>query len=186
MSISVSQLKPSLTIEYNQQPFIILESEHAKLARGSSFVRAKIKNLITGQVLNCTLRDSDKINPAFIERKKLIFSYQDGERYHFLDADNYEDFILGQSTIQDIIKYFKENLELSGLFYKNKLINLELPGIITLKVIKTAPGFRGNTVKSGTKPATLETGLVIDVPLFIKNDDQIKIDTESNQYLERV
>lgn len=186
MSISVSQLKPSLTIEYNQQLFIILESEHAKLARGSSFARAKIKNLITGQVLNCTLRDSDKISPAFIERKKLIFSYQDGERYHFLDADNYEDFILDQSTIKDIIKYLKENLELSGLFYKNKLINLELPGTIALKVIKTTPGFRGNTVKSGTKPATLETGLVIDVPLFIKNDDQIKIDTESNQYLERV
>ncbi|MCF7916670.1 MAG: elongation factor P [Candidatus Omnitrophica bacterium] len=185
MSISVSQLKPSLTIEYNQQPFTILESEHAKLARGSSFVRAKIKNLITGQVLNCTLRDSDKIQPAFIERKKLIFSYKDGERYHFLDVDNYEDFILHKSKIEEIIKYLKENIELTGLFYKNKLINIEPPGTITLKVVKTDPGFRGNTVKSGTKPATLETGLVIDVPLFIKNNDQIKIDTRNDQYLER-
>ncbi|MCF7870541.1 MAG: elongation factor P [Candidatus Omnitrophica bacterium] len=185
MSISLSQLKPSLTIVYNNQPYIILESEHAKLARGSSFVRAKIKNLITSQTLNCTLRDSDKINPAFIERKKLIFSYQDGQYYHFLDSKSYEDFILHQERIEDKAKYLKENLELSGLFYENKLINLELPASIILKVAKTAPGFRGNTVKSGTKPALLETGLAVDVPLFIKNEDLIKIDTRNQQYLER-
>ncbi|MCF7888366.1 MAG: elongation factor P [Candidatus Omnitrophica bacterium] len=185
MSISVSQLKPSLTIEYNQQPYIILESEHVKMARGSSFVRAKIKNLITSQVLNCTLRDSDKINAAFVERKKLMFSYKEGERYHFLDVDSYQDFILHQEALEDKVKCLKENLELAGLFYKNKLISLELPSSITLKVVKTDPGFRGNTVKSGTKPAKLETGLVVEVPLFIKSGDQIKIDGRNLKYLER-
>ncbi|MCF7869833.1 MAG: elongation factor P [Candidatus Omnitrophica bacterium] len=186
MSISLSQLKPSLTIEYNKQPYIILESKHVKMARGSSFVRAKIKNLITSQVLNCALRDSDKINAAFVERKKLMFSYKEGEHYHFLDVDSYQDFILHQEALKDKVKCFKENLELAGLFYKNKLISLELPASITLKVAKTDPGFRGNTVKSGTKPAKLETGLVVEVPLFIKNGDQIKIDTRNQQYLERI
>ncbi|MFO8052764.1 MAG: elongation factor P [Candidatus Omnitrophota bacterium] len=186
MSISVSQLKPSLTIEYNKQPYIILESEHVKMARGSSFVRAKIKNLITSQILSCTLRDSDKVKTAFVERKKLIFSYKEGGRYHFLDADSYQDFILHKELLEDKAKYLKENLELAGLFYKDKLINLELPTSITLEVVETDPGFRGNTVKSGTKPAKLETGLVVEVPLFIKNGDQIKIDTRNQQYLERV
>ncbi|MCF7893823.1 MAG: elongation factor P [Candidatus Omnitrophica bacterium] len=183
--MSVSQLKPSLTIEYNGQPHIILESEHAKLARGSSFVRAKIKNLITSQVLSCTLRDSDKINTAFVERKKLMFSYKEGERYHFLDVDNYQDFILNQTAVEDKVGYLKENLELAGLFYKDKLINLELPTAITLEVVKTDPGFKGNTVKSGTKPAKLETGLAVEVPLFIKNGDKIKVDTRKGEYLER-
>ncbi len=185
MSIPVSQLKPSLTIKYNGQPYIILESEHAKLARGASFVRAKIKNLITGQALDCTLRDSDKINPAFIERKKLIFSYKDGDYYHFLDTGTYEDFILHQKAINDKVECLKENLELSGLFYQNRLINLELPSAIVLKIVKTEPGFRGNTVKQGTKPAKLETNLIVEVPLFIKNGDRIKIDTRTKQYLER-
>lgn len=185
MSISISQLKPALTIEYNDQPYVILECEHAKLARGSSFARAKIKNLLTSQLLECTLRDSDKINLAFIERKKMIFSYQDKDYYHFFDAETYEDFILHQEAIKDKISYLKENLELVGLFYRDKLIDLELPLAVTLEVVETEPGFRGDTRKSGTKPAKLETGLVVDVPLFIKNSDRIKIDTRNQKYLER-
>ncbi len=183
--ISVSQLKPSLTIEYNNQPYIILECEHAKLARGSSFVRAKIKNLINSQLTECTLRNSDKIKTAFVERKKLIFSYRDGSYYHFIDSNSYEDFILDCDKIKDQIAYLKENLELVGLFYKNKLINLELPQTITLAVTETEPGFKGDTRQAGTKPAKLETGLTVDVPLFIKTGDKIKIDTRNQQYLER-
>ncbi len=185
MSISISQLKPSLTIEYNNRPYIILNCEHAKLARGSSFLRAKLKNLITSQIIESTLRDSDKIKAAFIEKKKLIFSYQDGDYYHFIDSSTYEDFILHRDNIKDQIKYLKENLGLTGLFYKNKLINLELPSTTILTVIKTEPGFKGDTRNAGTKPAQLETGLEINVPLFIKNGDKIKIDTRTGEYLER-
>ncbi len=181
----MSRLKPSLTIEYNNAPYIILECGHTKLARGSSFVRAKIKNLISSQTLECTLRDSDKINSAFIERKKLIFTYQKGAYYHFIDADTYEDFILDRDKIKDQADYLKENLELFGLFYKNKLINLEVPLTITLKVAETEPGFKGDTRCGTTKPATLETGLVVEVPLFIKPGDKIKIDTRTQEYLER-
>lgn len=185
MSLSLSQLKPSLTIEYNNQPYLVLECEHAKLARGSSFVRAKIKNLITSQILDCTLRDSDKIKSAFIERKKMLFSYQDFVYYHFIDAQTYQDFILHKDKIENKVPFLKENSELTGLFYQNKLINLELPAAVILKVTETEPGFKGNTVKSGTKPAKLETGLTVEVPLFIKQGDSIKIDTGNQKYLER-
>lgn len=186
MSISVSQIKPSLTIEYNNEPYLVLECEHAKLARGSSFVRAKIKNLITSQALECTLRDSDKINIAFIERKKMLFSYQDSPYCHFIDAQTYEDFILHQDQLKDQIHYLKENLEICGFFYKNSLISLELPLNVTLEVKETEPGFKGDTRKAGTKPARLETGLTTDVPLFIKKGDKIKVDTRTGEYLERV
>jgi len=185
LSIPVSQLKPSLTIEYNNQPYSIIQCEHAKVARGSSFARAKIKNLITSQIIECTLRDSDKISAAFIERKKLIFSYHESNYCHFFDTDTYQDFILDKDKIEDKAVFLKENLELTGLFYKNQLINLELPLNITLEVIETEPGFKGDTKKGGTKPAKLETGIIVDVPLFVKKGDKIKVDTRTQSYLER-
>lgn len=185
MSISLAQLKPSQTIEYNGEPYVVLTCEHAKLARGSSFVRAKLKNLITARIIDSTLRDSDKITPAFIEKKSLTFSYREADHYHFLDNDTYEDFILDKNKIETETKYLKENLEIAGLFYQNKLISLELPPSVNLKVTDTEPGFKGDTRKAGTKPATLETGLIVDVPLFIEKGDYLKIDTRNQSYLER-
>ena len=186
MGISIGELKPSITIIYNKELYTIIDCEHAKVARGSAFCRVKLKNLKTSQILDCTLRDSDNVERAFIEKRKLQYLYNQGEHYHFLDLETYEDLILDRPRIEDKTSWLKDNLELIGLFYENKLIDLELPLALELKVIETTPGFRGDTVKAGTKPAKLETGLTINVPLFINNGDIIKVDTRNKEYLGRV
>lgn len=174
-----------MAILYNDELYTVIECEHAKIARGSAFCRAKLKNMKTSQVLERTLRDSDSVEEAFIEKRKLQYSYNDDYMYHFLDLETYEDLILDKERISDTIVWLKDNMELYGIFYSNELINLEVPTSIALKVIETEPGFRGNTVKTGTKPAKLETGLVIQVPLFINRGEIVKVDTRIKEYLER-
>lgn len=186
MAISISSIKPSTTIIYNKELYIVISCEHAKLARGSAFCRVKLKNLKTSQILDCTLRDSDNIEQAFIEKRKLQYLYNEGEQYHFLDLETYEDLVLPKSHIRDKVEWLKDNLELMGLFYENQLLDLELPISMELKVIATDPGFKGDTVKTGTKPAKLETNVVIYVPLFINIGDVVKVDTRTKEYLGRV
>jgi elongation factor P len=171
---------------YNNELYTVLECEHAKLARGSAFCRVKLKNLKTSSVYELTLRDSDNIQEAFIEERKMQFLYREGDSFHFLDLETYEDLILNKERIEDKIIWLKDNLELTGLFYNNELINLKLPATIELKVIETEPGFKGDTVKMATKPAKLETGLIISVPIFINVEDIIKVDTRTKQYLGRL
>ena len=185
MGISIGELKPAVTIIYNDELYNILDCEHAKLGRGSAFCRVKIKNLKTGQIRDCTLRDSDNVQIAFIEKRKLQYLYASDIHYHFLDLKTYEDLVLDESQISDKIDWFKDNLELTGLYYENELIGLEMPLSLELKVVETMPGYRGNTVKAGTKAAKLETGLVINVPLFINNGDILKVDTQTREYLGR-
>ncbi|MCD6583343.1 MAG: elongation factor P [Candidatus Omnitrophica bacterium] len=186
MRLSISSLRPGISIKYNNEIFTILECEHAKLGRGSAFCRTRLKNLRTSQVIDCTLRDSDNIEEAFIEKRGLQYLYSDGDIFHFLDLETYEDLVLDKLRIEEKIEWLKDNLELIGLFYNNELINLELPPTLDLKVVETEPGFRGDTVKSGTKPAKLETGLIIQVPLFINKGEVIRVDTRTKEYLGRV
>ena len=185
MGISIGELKPSKTIIYNKELYIILSCEHSKIARGSAFCRAKLKNLKTSQILDCTLRDSDNIKTAFVEKRKLQYLYTQDDRYHLLDLETYEDLILQASSIEEKIIWLYDNAKLNGIFYENKLLDIELPGSMILEVIKTEPGFRGDTVKAGIKSAKLETGLVINVPLFINAGDRIKVDTKTKGYLSR-
>lgn len=185
MGIAIGEIRPSMAIVYNNELYIVVSCEHAKIARGSAFCRAKLKNMKTSQILECTLRDSDNVDRAFIEKRKLEYVYKDEEFYHFLTMDTYDDLVLHESHIADKINWFKDNLELKGLFYNNDLIDLELPLTLELKVVETDPGFRGDTVKAGTKPAKLETGVTVNVPLFINNGDLIKVDTRRHEYLGR-
>jgi len=185
VGISIGELKPSMTIIYNNDLYIILDCEHAKLGRGSAFCRVKLKNIKSARILDCTLRDSDNIQPAFIEKRELQYLYTSGAHYHFLDLETYEDLILDEAEISDKIVWLKDNLELTGLFYENKLVGLEMPISLELKIVEADPGFRGNTVKAGTKPAKLETGLIINVPLFVNIGDTIKVDTRTREYLGR-
>ncbi len=184
--LSIAELKPGIHIFYNNEIYSVIDCEHAKLGRGSAFCRVKLKNIKTSQVMEYTLRDSDKIEEAFIEKRLLQYTYREADVFHFIDLETYEDLILEKSRIKDKIIWFKDNLKLTGIFFNNELINLELPKTVELKVIETEPGFRGDTVKAGTKPAKLETGLVINVPLFINQGDIIKVDTEEKKYIERV
>jgi elongation factor P len=165
--------------------YVVVECEHAKLGRGSAFCRARLRNLKTSQVVDCTLRDSDKIEDAFIEKRKLQYSYRQDEIYHFIDLESYEDLVLDKSRIEEKVVWLKDSLVVEGIFYQNELINLEVPLSLELKVIDTEPGFRGNTVKMGTKPAKLETDLIVQVPLFINTGDVIKVDTRTREYLGR-
>ncbi len=185
MGIPIGEIRPGTAIIYNKELYTVLSCEHAKIARGSAFCRAKLKNLKTSQTLDCTLRDSDNIEKAYIEKREMQYQYNDGNLYHFLDMLTYNDLTLDDSHIGNNVCWLKDNLELTGLFYENELVGLELPMNLELKVAETTPGFRGDTVKTGNKPATLETGLVINVPLFINSNDIIKVDTRTKEYLGR-
>ncbi|MCK4912582.1 MAG: elongation factor P [Candidatus Omnitrophica bacterium] len=185
MGISIGELKPSTAIIYNDDLYNIIDCEHAKLGRGAAFCRVKIKNLKTGQIRECTLRDSDNVEIAYIEKRKLQYLYASDIHYHFMDLETYEDLVLDEFQIKDKVDWLKDNLELIGLYFENKLLDLEIPLSLELKVVDTMPGYRGNTVKAGTKPAKLETGLVINVPLFINNGDILKVDTRTREYLAR-
>ena len=181
----IGNIRPSMSILYEGDLYTVLECEHAKIARGAAFCRVKLKNMRTAQVLERTLRDSDNVDEAFIEKRPLQYSYKDGEMYHFMDLETFEDLILDKERITDELIWLKDNMELKGVFYNNELINLDIPLSLVLEVVETDPGFRGNTVKAGTKPAKLETGLVIQVPLFINIGDRVKVDTRKKEYLER-
>ena len=186
MGISIGSLKSSTAIIYNKELYVIIDCEHAKLGRGAAFCRAKLKNLKTSQIIECTLRDSDNIEQVFIEKRKLQYLYSQNSHYHFIDLESYEDLTLDKNHIGDKHFWLKDDLELTGLFYENRLLDLDLPISLELKIVETDPGFRGDTVKTGTKPARLETGLVVAVPLFINPGDKIKVDTRTQKYLGRV
>ena len=185
MAFSIGNIRPGMALVIDNQLFLVVSNEHAKLGRGSAFCRTKLKNLKTGQTVERTLRDSDNITEAFLEERKLQFLYSQQGHYHFMDLETYEEYIVDKEKIEEKIELLTENIQLSGSFYNGELINLILPTAVELKVIETEPGFKGDTVKAGTKPAKLETGLVIQVPLFINNGDVIKVDTRTKNYLER-
>lgn len=182
----IGNIRPSMAIIYNNTLYSVLTCEHAKLGRCAAFCRVKLRDLKTDQVRECTLRDSDNIEEAFVEKRKLQYLYPDAGFYHFLDSETYEDISLNGPTVGDNKDWLKDNIEIIGLFYEHKLIDLELPISVDLKVVETVPGFRGDTVKSGTKDAKLETGVVILVPLFINSGEVVKVDIRTRKYIGRV
>jgi len=183
--LSITQLKSGVTVAINNNVFIIQEYQHVKPGKGAAFVRVKLKNLLTGAVFDKTFKPDDKLQEAFIEEKKLLFQYRSGDFFYFMNQENYEEITISEEQIKNKVKLLKDNLEVNALFFKGKLLKVVLPNFITLKVIQTEPGFRGNTAKASTKPAKLETGLNIQVPLFINTSDTIKIDTRTGAYVER-
>jgi len=184
--ISINQIKSGLTVVINGNVFSILEHQHVKPGKGGAFVRTKLKNLITGAVLEKTFKADDKLNEAFVEQRKLVFQYRAGDIFHFMDQETYDDVIIPKEQIENEIKLLKDNLQVNAFFFEHKLLKIDLPTFINLKVIETEPGIRGDTAKAATKPAKLETGLVIQVPLFINNDEILKIDTRTGTYVERI
>lgn len=184
--LSINQLKQGFTILIDKEVYSIIEYQHVKPGKGSAFVRTKLKNLITGAVVEKTFKSDDKIEEAFIEQKKLNFIYNDGDLYHFMDQSSFEDSVMSGDQIGDGVKFLKENLDVNAYFYEAKLIKVELPTFIELKIEHTEPGIKGDTAKSGTKPATVETGAVVQVPLFVDSGDTIKVDTRTGGYIERI
>ena len=183
--VSAGDFRNGVTFEMDGNVFQIVEFQHVKPGKGAAFVRTKIKNVITGAVVEKTFNPSDKFPSAFIERKDMQYLYQDGNLYYFMDMETYEQLPIDSSKLTDSFKFVTENMEVKVLSYKGNVFGVEPPFFVELEITKTDPGFKGDTATNATKPATLETGAEIRVPLFIDQGERIKIDTRTGEYMER-
>lgn len=184
--ISTNDLRTGVTIEIDGEIFTVVDFQHVKPGKGAAFVRTKIKNIKTGQVFEKTFRAGEKLNRAIIERKNMQYLYSSGDTYYFMDTETFEQIPVAEEILGDSTKYLKDNMEVVILFYEGIAIGIELPTFVELEVTETEPGFKGDTATGGDKPATLETGAVVQVPLFINKGDIIKVDTRTGEYLSRV
>ena len=183
---SAGDFRNGTTFEMDGNVYRVVEFQHVKPGKGSAFVRTKIKNVITGSVLEKTFNPSEKYPSAETEKKEMQYLYADGDLYYFMDNETYEQMPLNKEQLGDSLKYLKENMNVKVLSYKGKVFSIEPPMFIELEVTYTEPGFAGNTTTTSGKPAKLENGLEITVPMFINIGDVIKIDTRTGEYLERV
>ena len=183
--ISASDFRNGVTFDMDGKVMQIVEFQHVKPGKGAAFVRVKMKNVMTGAVTETTFNPTAKYPTAYIERKKLEYSYTDGGIYYFMDMETYDMTAVNASELSDGFKFVKENEECTILSYNGNVFSVEPPNIVTLEIIKTDPGFKGDTATNVTKPATVETGAEIKVPLFINEGDKIVIDTRTGEYLER-
>jgi elongation factor P len=184
--INAGELRPGNTVEHQGELLQVLEFAHNKQGRGTAIVRAKFKNLNTGAVTEETFRPEEKFGRARIERREAQYLYQDGDDYVVMDTTTYDQFPLTPDQLGDALRYLKENDNLFLLTYDGKVLGIDLPTSVELTVTATDPGFKGDTANAAFKPATLETGLVVDVPLFVNQDDRIRVDTRTGKYVERV
>lgn len=185
--ISTNDLKPGMTIEVDGEPCLVLEAEHHKpVGRGGALVRTKLRHLESGVIVDRTFNAGEKLPLAPVERRPVQFLYSDGEEFHFMDTETYEQMTLDFNTVGQRVLYLKENMELEIIIYKGRPIGLELPPVVELQVVETEPGFKGDTVSGGGKPARMETGLVTKVPFFIEPGEVVRIDTRTGEYAGRV
>lgn len=184
--ISVNDFRTGITIELDGNLFTVVDFQHVKPGKGSAFVRSKLKNLKTGYVIEKTFRAGEKISRAHIERREMQFLYHSGEDYTFMDNQTYDQITLHEDQIGDGVKWLKDGTIIGILFHDSLAIGVEIPNFVELAVAHTDPGFKGDTATGGSKPATIETGAVVQVPLFIEIGDIIQIDTRTSTYLRRV
>ena len=183
--IKAGQLKPGGIITYNGQLHEVIEAQHYKPGKGGAFVRTKLKNLTSGAIISETLRPDDTFESAFIEQKQMQYLYKDDLGYCFMDEETYEQIHLSEEKLGDKIDYLKENMTVIAKIHNGNILGVDPPIHVVLKVVETDPGFRGDTVSGATKPATLETGKVVKVPLFVEPGQLIKVDTRTGEYIER-
>ena len=186
MNISSNDFKNGISIVVDGEIYTIVEFQHSKTARGSAFVRTKLKNLKSGLILEKTFRAGEKVPRAYIETKKMQYLYRSDEDLVMMDQETYEQLNLPSEMFGEGIKWIKEGDEVSVLFYEDQPVALEIPKFVELEVKHTEPGFKGDTATGGSKPATLETGAVVNVPLFVEIGDKIQVDTRSGEYLKRL
>ena len=184
--ISAGDFKNGVTLEYNGNIFQIIDFQHVKPGKGAAFVRTKLKNIISGGVIETSFRPTEKFPKAHIERKDMQYLYSDGELFHFMDVETYAQIALNEDAIGDSLKFVKENEMVKICSHKGNVFAVEPPLFVELAIIETEPGFKGDTAQGATKPATVETGAVVYVPLFVEMGDVLKIDTRTGEYLSRV
>lgn len=183
--ISVNNFKTGLTVEIDGGLWRVVEFQHVKPGKGSAFVRSKLKNLRTGAIQEKTFRGGEKINQAQIDRKKMQYLYADGTNHVFMDTTTYEQLELPEESIKDELKFLKENTIVSVIMYGSETLGVELPNTVDLVVSATEPGIKGDTASGGSKPATMETGLVVQVPFFVNEGDTLTINTVDGTYISR-
>jgi elongation factor P len=183
--ISAGDFRNGVTFEMDGNVYQIIEFQHVKPGKGAAFVRTKIRNVIAGSVVEKTFSPTDKFPTAYVERRDMEYSYNDGDLYYFMDLESYELMPLNKDVLSDNFKYVKENMVCKVISYKGVVFGVEPPNFVELKVTKTEPGFKGDTATNVTKPATLETGAEIRIPLFIDEGETIRVDTRTGEYMER-
>ena len=183
--ILAGDFRKGVTFVYNNGIYVIVDFQHVKPGKGAAFVRTKLRNVITGAVVEKTFNPTDKYPTALVERKEMQYLYSDGELYYFMDMDSYEQLPVDGGKLGDNFKFVKEEMMCKVVSYKGTVISVEPPMFVELEVTETEPGFKGDTAQGATKPATLETGASIKVPLFVEIGDVLKIDTRTGEYLER-
>lgn len=183
--VSAGEFRNGVTFDMDGNVYQIIEFQHVKPGKGAAFVRTKIKNVISGAVVERTFNPTEKFPTAFVERREMQYLYNDGELYYFMDKETYEQIPINTETLGDNFKFVKENMDVKILSYKGTVFGVEPPFFVELEVTQTDPGFKGDTATNASKPATLETGAEIRVPLFINEGDMIRIDTRTGEYMER-
>ena len=183
--ISAGDFRNGVTFELDGQVFQIVEFQHVKPGKGAAFVRTKLKNVINGATVERTFNPTDKMENAHIERKDMQYMYSDGSLYYFMDTETFDQIPLNAQTVGDSLRFVKEEAVVKILSYKDNVFGIEPPFFVELKIIETEPGFRGDTATGVTKPATVETGAIVKVPLFINEGEVIRIDTRTGEYMER-
>ena len=183
--ISTSQFKSGMIIKYNNDLCEIIEFQLVKMQQRQPIVSTKMRNLKTGAMLEQKFRSGDKFEDVYLEDKPIQYLYHEGNKYHFMDSEAYHEVVVSAELLGDKVNFLKENSDAIGRYCEEELISVELPASVVLKVTESEPGVRGDTAKSGTKPAKVETGATIKVPLFVNSGDQIRVDTRTGQYLER-
>ena len=186
MAVSTADFRKGLKIELNGEPFLMVDFQHVKPGKGGAFVRTRLKSLISGNVIDKTFRSGEKVETPDLEERAMQYLYPDGDSFVFMDNETYEQLIINKDAMGNATEFLKENTNVNILFHNQKPIGVELPNFVELEVVKTDPGIKGDTASGGSKPATLETGAIVQVPLFIKEGDILKIDTRDGSYIERV
>jgi len=183
--ISTNDFKTGLTVEVDGDVFSVVDFQHVKPGKGAAFVRCKLKNVRTGAVVERTFNAGEKLPRAHVDRREMQYLYNDGEAYNLMDNQNYEQMSITKEQLGDSVKFLKENTNVYVLLYQSSIIGVEIPNFVELEVVETAPGIKGDTASGGSKPATLETGAVVQVPFFIEVGDILQIDTRTGNYLKR-
>lgn len=183
--ISTNEFRTGLTVEVDGDPCQVIEFMHVKPGKGSPFVRAKIKNLRTGAIAERTFNAGEKLPRAVLERKEMQYLYNDGGNYYLMDTETYDQVGLSSGQLGDGVRYLKENMNINVVYHRGQVLGVDLPNTVELTVIETTPGIKGDTASGGSKPATLETGLVLQVPLFVEEGDVVQVDTRSGAYIKR-
>jgi elongation factor P len=186
MIVDTTEFRKGLRIIQDDEPFTIVEFQHVKPGKGGAFVRTRLKSLITGNVLDKTFRSGDKMEVPDVEEKQMQFLYKEGTQHHFMDEATYDQIFIEEENLGDAKNYLKDGMVITVLFYKGRTIGVDIQNFVTLTITQTEPGIKGDTAQNATKPAVLETGYTVQVPLFVEEGDKVKVDTRTGQYIERV